>query len=462
MHQILIASYYFPPDSAVGGLRLSKFARTLPEFGWQPRVLTVRDEYREQGLDPGRLNGLDGISIDRTGEMPNFRRLYLRARMLTKALRWGHESPHRVTSSSVSRAQSDPGGGIFHTLKRYVNSLLVLFPDEKRDWAVPAAFEAVRLIRKHGIDCLLTSSPPESVHLIGLVAKTFTNVRWIADFRDAWIDEIEDRPAQSRSRLSDFLHRRLEALVIARADRILTTTGRLIDAMIARYPGIPREKFVCVPNSIDIEHFRLSSPPGKYSSLTITYAGTLYEGRTPEPLFEAVQSLLESGEATPRDIRIKLLGNCEHINGVDTGLVAKGYGLEEVVEVLKPVPYSEAILIMQQSHLLLVIAPARHHLAIPGKIYDYLGSGSTLLALTEPGATADLMAQTQGGRCFSQSDIAGLRDYLKNLLQDRRFATLRNDPALFDRYTVKRLTERLVAELTAPAGQLARAERCSQ
>ena len=69
--RILIASYHFPPDAAVGALRLAKMARLLPDFGWQPFILTVRDEYREQGIDASRLKGLEGLSIVRTGVLPS-------------------------------------------------------------------------------------------------------------------------------------------------------------------------------------------------------------------------------------------------------------------------------------------------------------------------------------------------------------------------------------------------------
>jgi glycosyltransferase involved in cell wall biosynthesis len=369
--------------------------------------------------------------------------------------------------SNVRSLPTSPRGGGRETLlqrcKRYAISLIVVFPDDKRDWAVVAALTAVRLIRRHKIGWVLTSSPPESTHLIGLVAKTFTRARWIADFRDAWVDELEDRPAVGRSGFSDWLHRRLEAMVVSRADRIVTTTERLARALAARYDKVAPEKFIFIPNSIDVALFGDTPLPQKYERFTITYTGTLYEGRTPTPLFAAVRQLLDRREAEAHDIRIKLVGNCEAIDGVPTGEVATSYGLQSIVEVVKPVPYSEALQIMQRSHLLLVLAPQRHHLAIPAKIYDYLGSGSVLLALTERGATSDLMDQTGGGRWFSHDDTVALREYLRDLLRDGRFTALRNDPGSFDRYSVTLLTRRLVESMTTTrGGSVVAVESCSQ
>ena len=111
-----------------------------------------------------------------------------------------------------------------------------------------------------------------------------------------------------------------------------------------------------------------------------------------------------------------------------------------VVEVMDPVPYAEAIRIMRQSHLLLVIAPQRHELVVGAKVFDYLGSGSKILALAAEGATRDLMEETQSGMCFSPSDIAGLRGYLGELMRDRNYARLGNEPQSFRQYDVRSLT----------------------
>lgn len=45
LKKLLIISYHFPPDAEVGGIRVAKFARYLPEFGYEPYVSTVKDRY---------------------------------------------------------------------------------------------------------------------------------------------------------------------------------------------------------------------------------------------------------------------------------------------------------------------------------------------------------------------------------------------------------------------------------
>jgi glycosyltransferase involved in cell wall biosynthesis len=239
----------------------------------------------------------------------------------------------------------------------------------------------------------------------------------------------------------------MEAAVVRYADRIAVTTPRMRQAMTARYPE-SAEKFLWVPNSIDVDRTRTVAPIEKYEPLTIAYAGVLYFDRTPEPLFRAVAELLKSGDAAPADLRIKLVGQCRQINGVDTMTIARRYGIEEVVELVDRVPYAEAIRIMQRSHVLLMLAPARHRLVVPAKIYDYLGTGSSILAIAEDGATSDLVAETQCGRCFSAQDATGMAAYLAALLKDRAYERIANDPRTFARYEARHVTEQLIAGLS--------------
>ena len=451
--RILLAAYHFPPSAAVGGLRISRFARFLPEFGWRPYVLTVNDADRgdKEGTDHSRLVGLDGVSITRTGEPSGIPDAYTWTKRKVQSLRANQQGPSSARASAPLR--SDGRESFSQRLKRYVTSLFVLLPDEHKTWALFAAIPAIRLIQRHRIDYILTSAPPQSVHFVGLVAKVFTRVAWIADFRDPWLELLQARPAHHRSWLSYRIERWMEARVMHNAYKVLTTTEWMRQSMRERYSKVASDKFLCLPNGIEMARLDGPDSEDKYGPLTITYAGSLYLDRTPEPLFEALGALVNEGKACLDDFRIKLVGSCRNIGNVETEAVARRYGIAKAVEVIDRVPQTEAVQIMRRSHLLLVLAPSKNKLMVPAKIFDYLGSGSKLLALADQGATADLMRETGGGRCFSQADIAGLKDYLHELLKDGSYRSLRNDPASFQHHDARRLTGQLAAELS---------ERCAR
>jgi glycosyltransferase involved in cell wall biosynthesis len=441
--RILLASFHFPPDAAVGGLRIAKFARHLAETGWEPYVLTARDDLKDSGFDPDRCAGLERVTVVKTGELPR----WINRMARVKSAFVGRSTPATIPLARESEQRRETAK---MKLTRYAVSLLGYLPDDRKNWSAWAAVIAVRLIRKHRVRWVLTSGPPFSGHLIGVAAKAATGAKWVADFRDPWIDMLSERWPHTRTGLSDALERRMESLVVRLADRVVVTTERMKNAMQVRYPGIPSDRFVSIPNGIDSDRIRETSQ--SYDRLTVTYAGSLYFDRTPEPLFAAVSQLIETGRATRDDIRIQLLGHCHDVNGEEIGSLIRRYGLADVVSVSDRIPHAEIVEIMRRSHVLLVLAPQRHRLVVPAKIYDYLGTGRVVLALADPGATADLMKETQCGPCFAHDDVQGVSNYLAGLLEGRRFRTVRNRPERFARYTARTLTARLALEMERADG----------
>jgi len=43
MKKVLIITYYWPPAGGAGVQRALKFAKYMPEFGWEPIILTVEN-----------------------------------------------------------------------------------------------------------------------------------------------------------------------------------------------------------------------------------------------------------------------------------------------------------------------------------------------------------------------------------------------------------------------------------
>lgn len=452
MKKVLLISYYFPPDNAVGGLRIAKFARYLPSSGWKPYVLTTADRFRE-GLDPLRLNDLKDVDIFKATELPSVRSVYLKLKAFALSAAGKKRIGVNELKQAAASGRDQPSigdKGLFRRLKRYFISLFVLLPDDKRSWVIPAALSALRRVRSEKIDCIMTSGPPHSIHIVGLIVRKMTGVKWVADFRDPWVDVFEFKSPLARSRLSDAIERWLEKKVVGNADRVLTTTKALKEIFADRYNREPSVKFLHLPNAIDFKKFP-GSPAEEYGQFTITHLGTLYAGRTPEPVFEAIRGLITDGKISPADIKLKLIGNCEYIEGVLTRDAVKSYGLEGVVEVAKPIPYVDALEVMCRSHLLLLLAPGLP-LQIPAKVYDYMGSGARVLGLCpEKSATAELLDSTGCGMAFDPSDIAGIGGYILELFEKYRRGELKGGAGEYAHYSADALTQRLAEELNSIA-----------
>ena len=111
-------------------------------------------------------------------------------------------------------------------------------------WAPFARSRALRLNRRERFDCVITSSPPESVHAVGR-ALARRGVPWVADLRDAWTFEPIRPPFPTA--LQRRLDERLERRWLASADAVVCVSRPAADDLRVRLGIEPR----LVPNGWD-------------------------------------------------------------------------------------------------------------------------------------------------------------------------------------------------------------------
>src|SRR5438445_6970591 len=199
-------------------------------------------------------------------------------------------------NQNLSRTLIQSSSGDHHTshraltgTRRFLSSLLWVPPDDVLGWLPIAAIKGVRLIRAHHITHIYTTNPPHTTHLVGLLIKAVCNVTWIADFRDVWLFM---KPFQTRT--AERIERWMELKVVANADAIALTTDWMTEKFRMTYPSLNREKFTTISNGYDAEDFRSIVSPANKTKFTMTYIGSLYDERTPEPLLVAVSQLLHA------------------------------------------------------------------------------------------------------------------------------------------------------------------------
>jgi hypothetical protein len=101
---------------------------------------------------------------------------------------------------------------------------------------------------------------------------------------------------------------------------------------------------------------------------------------------------------------------------------------------------------VKQSHLALLLAPNQPY-QIPAKAYDYMGTGTKILALAEEGATRDLIHSAAAGAVFFSSDTAGIKEFISRSMSQKgdpgRKATNSVDIDCEIRALTRRLAEHL-------------------
>lgn len=446
MNQVLLVAYHYPPSQAVGGIRPSKFVRYLPSYGWQPTVLTVRSRVR-----PDSTHGSDAAPVARAREWPHPLKVYERWKE-QRAVRLGQHEEYlaRITSTyDQGFAPARRGLGF----KRWVSTFLWL-PDREVGWIVPAALHALRLIRQRRITHLITTGPPFTCHLVGLLLKGATGVAWIADFRDPW--SLKHRFPVFRNSVTDAIEAALIRSVMTRADRVVSVTDPMTDEVRKEWARLDPGKFVTLPSGFDASEFRelsWSRPrPVPPQPVVFSYFGTFYHGRTPEPFLRAVRSLIQDGSVRPSELAIRFVGQVERAEGIPVSALVARYELEEQVVLQPSVPRQEALRQMLESHVSLVL-DERHPIQIPFKLYDALASGAIVFNIGSRGAVADTLAKTGRGVVVdhtSQTEIQkGILECIRRSRDEYRHSDAPWEEDAIQTYNFSSLTERLSQLLMA-------------
>ena len=189
--KVLLVSFSYPPVSGPGLERTVELAASLPALGIETHVLAPEDDRRAAREEA--------------------------ARVPTQA--WVHRARHIGAAEAEPADEVDPAD-VFARIASRARALgrVVLPPDGSTAWNVTAIPSAVRLVRSHRIDGVVTVAPPHSVHLVGAAVKRVTGAVWLAD--------LGERPGD-----------RIAWLVSRQADAIACGSEEIAEAMRARGPG---------------------------------------------------------------------------------------------------------------------------------------------------------------------------------------------------------------------------------
>jgi glycosyltransferase involved in cell wall biosynthesis len=426
---VLLVTYYFPPAGGPGVQRMLKFAKYLPDFGWRPAVLTVREDAEYPVRDPSLAADVPvGTPIERT-RITEFYRIYRGAARAATPLDGTPRSPHE---GIVARALRAVRAGIF-------------IPDGRVGWIPHALGPGARLARETGACVILSSGPPFTANLVGGLLHRRTGLPWVQDFRDPWTRApfYPRRPGLARR-----LDEALEHWTLRRAARTLAVNRSMIDDFRARYPGIPKDRLITLPNGFDEADFAgiERSVPRK---LTFVHTGTIHLARDPLSLRGALTELCREEEGFADGVEFALAGR------IDAELIdrLRTPPLDRIIRLLGYVGHGESLRLLRGADYCLLFIGEEPEVRgmLTGKLFEYLGSGTPILAVApQDGEAATVIRECRAGAVIEPADLTGMKEWLRGAWRryragDRSVAS--PDGAKIAEFGRRRLTQRLASIL---------------
>ena len=424
MKKVLIITYYWPPSGGAGVQRWLKFAKYLPEFGWQPVILTVDPDYASYPQrDESLFTEVDSNCLVYTTKSFELYNLY-------KWVSGKKEVPYGGFANESKE-------GLIQKASKFLRGNFLL-PDPRKGWNKYAQKKAAELIQEFNIDTVVTTSPPHSTQLIGLKLKQKFNIRWIADLRDPWTD-IYYYNQFNHTTLALKVDKGYERKVIENADRLVTVSEDVKRIFAEKSNLQIAAKTAVVPNGFDEEDFRITEVQAETHKV-ITYTGTISEAYDVDAFLEALSGLNENLKS---NILIRFVGKVPF----PVAQKFRNTGLE--VELVGYVDHPKSIEYLFRSDLLLLVIPKvkNNQGILTGKFFEYLASQKPVLAIGPvDGDLARIMAETQCGKLFDYADADGMLRFAEEKL-NTPFTP--SDNVLAKSYSRKELTRKIAEILGA-------------
>lgn len=405
---VLILAHTWPPAPWIGAVRPVYLSRQLALLGWRPIVITIREGYGAAENTEG-IAGAESAQVIRTRHLRSPRHAIAGIKRGMSALlslgRRQRPARHALSYPLEGELTFRPP-----SLKDNLVSLFYV-PDEFLGWFPFALRAALQAVRRYRPRCVITTGPPHTSHLVAMALKQAHNIAWIADFRDPW--SWRDHPPGTQRLWSDHANGWLESAVIRRADRVVCVAPAVTAEYARRYPSEAGQKWVTITNGFDLEEFRSLGPVERAERFTISFVGSLSFRRSPALVLRAIAELVTEGAIDRKRASIRFVGDCEYVEGRSLVSIIEGLALSEVAEVLPLIPRPQALRELLRSHVLLLIAGSQR-LSISAKLYEYLAADRPILAISAPGASADIVERLGVGRVIAPDDLAGAKAAIKD------------------------------------------------
>ena len=261
----------------------------------------------------------------------------------------------------------------------------VFSPDPTIIWARKASSDPRVLEAARGADVILSSSPPDSVHVGAWLLSRRLNIPHIVDLRDGWLDEPL-RPLLRTSALRRWRERRLEAPILRDARAIQVTSDVWKALLCDRYPELAQKVRVLTNGYPRHSTDSAPAPIRKGDTgLLLIHAGSFTGSRPTQSPDLLLEPLLQHLSQHPSSGIIQLIGALSKAEMAMIDPYRERFSaIRWKVECLGKLARSEVLVRLSKADGLLLLAATRA--AIPSKLFEYIPTGKPLFVVTHRGS----------------------------------------------------------------------------
>ena len=417
MKRLALLSTYFPPGNVAGVHRARLWAQYLPEFGWQPTIVTTDARYYEERLDPllATLVPAD-VEVVYTRALPT-RPIRLVGDLGIRAL-WWH---YRALSELAARRE---------------------------------------------IDFLLITVASHYGSVLGRMIHRRFGIPYGIDYQDPWISEsTRAHPAFGKAWADDKLARVLEPWAVRDAALITGVAPGYFAGVLQRNPGVAQRALTAAMpiggSERDFDMVRRAAPaPFLFDPddglFHMIYAGALLPAGVSivEAFLQGLARLRATAPATAARLRAHFVGtgrSADDAQGHQVLPLARKVGVEETVtEHPHRIGYVDSLNHLMRANAVLVLGSTERHYT-PSKLFLAVLSRRPVLAVLHEASTAvDMLAAARAGRTIALPegrvpDPAVIAGELQAMIERPAYDADAVDWRAFDAYSARN-SARLLAE----------------
>ena len=416
----LIITYYWPPAGGPGVQRWLKFVKYLPEFNIDPVVFIPKNPNYPIIDESLALEVSEDVTIIN--------------HPINEPYKWAgffsNKSSKTISKGIISEEQEQ---SFIEKVMLYVRGNFFI-PDARVGWVKPSVSFLLEYIKKEGIETIITTGPPHSVHLIGLQLKQKLDIKWLADFRDPWTTIGYHKQLKLTS-ASKAKHKSFEKQVLNSSNQIIVTSF----VTKQEFQNMTNKPIEVITNGYDDDAAVDFIMDTKF---TLSHIGSLLSKRNPEILWRVLNELISENDDFSKDFQLNFIGSISKkvLESI------KNFNLSNYINEVDYLSHKEAIINQKKSQLLLLIEIDSEDTKciIPGKLFEYMVSNRPIVAIGPKDSDVEkIIKETNTGHYFNYSDYESLKRIILEHYKAFQNKTLQSHPIGLQKYHRKALTKSL-------------------